>query len=302
MFAQASTVRVRSRVRQSAAGTLSGLLVNVSANNLADDATVRTRKNAVNGGQIVTITASTTGQFTDSSGSDAIVDGDTLNYQVFVPADDPFITIDISTISTTFAATTDTVIRYAATATTSGDLSDGQTYFSGLSGGITQHTTEAWQRFDTNASAVYKNLFVYVVTNLATSATPIYLRKNGANTTVTTSCTALTTGVFEDRFSITGNSDTSAANDDMNYYIESQNLSSFNLSIISIEATSTDKTFHALNAPEPSIGALAPALTTYVALGGGSYRSSPETIYKNKMAMKATTSNFTIYVSTDTIT
>lgn len=62
--------------------TFSNLRVRVNQNSIANPSTFRTRKNGANGGQSVSITGSTTGSFEDTTGTDTVTDGDSLNYQV----------------------------------------------------------------------------------------------------------------------------------------------------------------------------------------------------------------------------
>lgn len=60
--------------------TLSKMECYVKTNTITAASTLRLRKNSADGNQVVSVTASTTGLFTDSSNSDAIVATDTTNY------------------------------------------------------------------------------------------------------------------------------------------------------------------------------------------------------------------------------
>ena len=63
--------------------TLSELSAYVSANGISSgDTTVRTRVNAGNGNQSLTIAAATTGEFSDASNSDTIAVADEINYSI----------------------------------------------------------------------------------------------------------------------------------------------------------------------------------------------------------------------------
>ena len=64
------------------AATLSNLQANVSYNPSTTTSTVRTRVNAANGGQSVSISAAATGQFEDTSHSDSIASGDLWNFSL----------------------------------------------------------------------------------------------------------------------------------------------------------------------------------------------------------------------------
>lgn len=64
------------------AATLSKLSVEISANTVTATSTISTRKNSGAGGQSIAISASTTGQFQDASGTDVIVASDTISIKV----------------------------------------------------------------------------------------------------------------------------------------------------------------------------------------------------------------------------
>ena len=299
--AQTSANEAQAKIIQHAAGTLADLQITVASNSMTDAVTLITRKNGADGGQSITIAGGATGQFSDASGSDTIANNDTVNYKMSSPIDGGPGNLKFGLIATTFAATTNTVVRYAAV--NFPDLSDGNIYYFGLSyRGDTsgENTTEALVRFDTNAVAVYKNMYVYVSTNANVTGGQLTLNQNGVNTTVTITIPALTTGVLEDDFSITGNSVTTAANDDMNYEWQSPIGLALTMQVISIAATSTDKTSHSISY-RVGMGVMAPGLTRYYVVGGGGSFNDTEAFLKAKMKMAATTSNLVIYVSSNTI-
>ncbi len=62
--------------------TLSNVACYVGNNTVTADSTLRLRKNGANANQVVTITASTTGLFRDTTNTDAVVATDELTYQV----------------------------------------------------------------------------------------------------------------------------------------------------------------------------------------------------------------------------
>lgn len=66
--------------------TVSNLTIYISANTLADNSTLRLRKNAANGNLVVSITAATTGRFEDIVNSDAFIFTDTINLQLITGA------------------------------------------------------------------------------------------------------------------------------------------------------------------------------------------------------------------------
>jgi hypothetical protein len=66
--------------------TLSNLRIYVPVNTVTASSTIRTRKNAANGGQSVSVGSSATGEFTDSSGTDSVVSGDEVDFQIVTGA------------------------------------------------------------------------------------------------------------------------------------------------------------------------------------------------------------------------
>lgn len=58
------------------------LQCNISSNTVSANSTLRFRKNSGNGNQVVTITASTTGVFQDTTNTDFVQDSDEINYQL----------------------------------------------------------------------------------------------------------------------------------------------------------------------------------------------------------------------------
>lgn len=88
---------------------LSLLQINISANTIALDSTLRLRKNSGNANQVVTITALTTGLFRDTTNKDTILASDTLDYQLVTPSTATSLTIrSISVLgdsSTTYMTT-----------------------------------------------------------------------------------------------------------------------------------------------------------------------------------------------------
>jgi len=208
-----NTTETNRQVLFRSAGTLSDLYVRITANGVITTAsTYRTRKNAANGGQSVSVGVGATGEFTDTSGTDTIAAGDKLNYQ-FVPGSATG-THTITLLSCIFAATTDTVTRTVcdnnqiyATAST--------TWFAcllGNTGAVSTTETNAKQRI--RVAGTLKNGCAHVTTARAT-ATTVITRKNGADATVSISCTAGATGFFED----TTHSDTVSAGEDWNWAI-----------------------------------------------------------------------------------
>ena len=88
--------------------------------------------------------------------------------------------------------------------------------YNGAEGFLVPDTTESRSQKTARSSFTAKNMFVYVSAHGASSGVNIYLRKNGANSALTVSIAASTTGVFED----TTNTVDYVATDTYNWFID----------------------------------------------------------------------------------
>lgn len=205
-----STVEIERQTNLVEPGTISKLVVVISANAATGITTVRGRKNVANGIVTVSIAAAATGTFEDATNSDAVVNTDEYCYQVVAGAGG---TVTIMSISTLFTptTTTNTVTTLVNTfATNIGTAS--VTIYLGLTGnGFLGTTTESHLQHEVRESGTLKNLYVYISGNLRGTTTTVTSRKNGVNGALVVSIAGATTGVFSN----TTNSDSLVANDDV---------------------------------------------------------------------------------------
>ena len=208
-----STTEVNQQTIFRLQGTLSNLYVRVTANTITTASTLRTRKNVANGGQSVSITASTSGEFTDSSGTDTVAATDKFCYQ-FVPGAATN-TLTFYLHSCIFDATTDTVTRTVTMDATSLTTAS-TTWYAPLTGRVgTATTTETNAKRRMRKSFTLRNVGANVTTNRATTST-LRSRKNGANGNLAISITGGgATGWYED----TSSTDTVSAGEDWNWSI-----------------------------------------------------------------------------------
>src|SRR4030095_12765346 len=120
-------------------GTFSNLQIRLISNSVSTgNSTFRSRKNGANGGQTVTIPQNTSGLFEDTSGSDAVVDGDLVSVQMVAGSG----AMSISQITQLFEATTNTVTKLSCNhVALSAD--SGNYYFPPGSDGINQTEAQA---------------------------------------------------------------------------------------------------------------------------------------------------------------
>ena len=195
------------------AGTFKKLNCNVVTNTDVAARNLRLRVNAVNGNNVVSITALTTGFFEDTASTDVIVSGDAISFQ-----------IDQITAASTLLTAYHCVTFVPSSSTDSGsygigwdETSTGQTRFSGIGSSMfAVNLTEANIKTSVAFGWTASKLQVYVPINAASSAaSTLDLRVNGVSSALTVSITAATTGEFSDLT----NTVTGVSGDVLNYRI-----------------------------------------------------------------------------------
>lgn len=195
-----------------AAGTFSKLRCRISSNAANATSTLTFRKGGVSGNQSVSIGATLTGEFSDLSNTDTIVSGDLVCAQIVAGGAGA---LTMTAIGGNFNANTGVYMRYgycmgASTTTAS------TTWYMGLTGiGGTLVTTETNQQATMRGNGTFGNGYAIVTTNARSTATTIKFRKNGADGNISVSCTASTTGLFED----VSHTDTVVNGDNVNYSV-----------------------------------------------------------------------------------
>lgn len=192
-LADPQTTEAVRRVRHRTPGVWSGMFVDVISNTIASgSSTVTSRINGATGGQSISIPFGATGHFEDASGSDSIAAGDDVGFRV---AGGPSGTaICLRTLGGAFAASSNTVTRMS---TCSDSLLTTTAYFGGVTG-TTLGTTESLYQTLIKTPATFKNASVYVDSNSRNGDSVMVLRVNGADTALTITIPASTTGTFED--------------------------------------------------------------------------------------------------------
>lgn len=194
-------------------GTLQKGMIFLSANTRDSTTTLNSRIGAADGNIAVSITASTTGLFEDTSNTDTVTSGNLVNMAIVGTAGAGSMTITIYGME--FTTTNKKSHVYSAAPSTTA-FSTGTTYWLPLSGVIyLSSSNEAFHQYKARFASTITNLQTYVTANLATTADTLTIRKNANNGNNSVSITALTTGLFED----TMNSDSIAIDDLVNYQL-----------------------------------------------------------------------------------
>ena len=271
------------------AGTLSNLYARVQTNSTTGASTIRTRKNAGNGGQSQSIGIAATGKFEDTSGTDTVAAGDKLNIQTVTGTGG---TINFRTLSTFFNATTNTVSVCGCTGTFTTTTAS-TTWFLPIQGhNANLITTETFQKCRIRKSFTAKNMGVYVSAARA-QATTVRSRKNGANGNLVVTCTGSTTGWFED----TGNSDTLAAADDYDYSVTTgTGADTLTIQTIKCEYVSTGSDGLSFNGKGTGT-AVTDNTIMYYPIGGTCDVTGTESVTQTKARLAWTLSNLEVMVS-----
>jgi hypothetical protein len=195
------------------AGDFNNLAILVHTNSANGSSTVTFRKNTADTALVVTITASTTGVFEDTSNTVSVTAGDLVNLKVVVGGSSGNQTIGSSFV--TFNATSNTVTKFigASTGTTYNSSTTIQYLFPPS---LAFQGTEANAQYYFGQSGTTRNLFLRVSSNSRVLDTVFKSRKNGADGNLIITVGGTLTGTFED----TSNSDTISAGDLYNLQIQ----------------------------------------------------------------------------------
>jgi hypothetical protein len=274
------------------AGVMSNLYVRILTNNRPNNSTLIGRHNTADGNLTATITASTTGEFEDTTNSDTLADGDEYNLQLTTGAGGSQFTLSI--MSVLFNATSDTYSRHIAIGSAS---TASTTHFVPLSTSYTATTTEADAQALMKSSGTMKHLWAYVTTNGRGTTSTIGSRKNAGAGNLTASISAGTTGVFED----TSNSDSYVSDDLLNWYI-TLGTGTGTLEVwMSAGMETTNGTVEMLAHEATSGQAVLAGATGYFPISGRTDELASESAYRCEVNYAPTASKARVYISANTI-
>lgn len=192
--------------------TLSNLWVRIPTNTRNATTTGRTRVNAGNGAQSVSVNASTTGVFEDTVNSDSLVDGDLANYQYDIAGTSG--TVTVTAMSVLCSSATDQPVL--TTTNVGRGFVQNTTRYAGIGGTISNGTTsDAGAQYTIREAETFDKLRAYLPTNTASVTTTIRTRVNAGNGGQTLSILTTATGSFED----TTGTDVLASGDEFNFQV-----------------------------------------------------------------------------------
>lgn len=191
------------------ATTYSNLRFLLYSNGMDANTTWRTRVDAADGSQLLTISGGATGAFEDTTNSDVVAAASEVAYEIDTT---------LSTIGTLFSTLsqmkhTSTGREMAAAA--SGAVAATVDQYLVAEGNLDDTVTEADTQIAARAAFTAKNLMVNITAHGAT-ASDFFLRRNTANSALTVNIPSSSTGLFED----TTNQVSMALTDAYNYFLD----------------------------------------------------------------------------------
>jgi hypothetical protein len=276
------------------AGTFSKLRLRLNSNSLSAGGTFNFRIGGADGNQSVTIPASTTGEFIDSSNTDAVSAGDLVNGRLLAAAGTGSAAIAVAGVNFEGDSSVDYVTYGAGMASTYSTAST--TVYLPIAGlGATMTTTEANQKTAFRCNGTLKNGYANVQTNGRGTNSTLRSRVNGANGNIVVTITASTTGVFED----TTNTDSVSSGDDINFSLTTGTGGGSIQGFFGAGFEVGSDLMYPLSAGSPA-GSSFPTTAERVSAGGG-FSLNPSTTLRNiAIETDCVAKRMYAYVSTNT--
>lgn len=295
------TTEANAQITYKSTGIFSKFWLFISANTSTLTTTLRFRLNAVNGNETVSIGATATGFFQDTTHTDVIVSGDKIALSISNSTGAGKVTI--ATFAINFVSVVAVSTRLGYLDINNIPYSTGSTtFYATLAGGRTvgnQGTVEARFQDYVGTSATFSNLYVNVNNNPRGTATTIKSRKNTADGNMSISITASTTGIFEDNT----NTDSTVSGDLVNYSITngSGGGSLVCVTIASKFATTNRTSLVLFGRPDTGL-TQAHALTTFIPVGGwSSTGDSTENNVRTKALAGFIASSLSLYLENNNL-
>ncbi len=279
-----------------AAGVFSNLYVRCSSNAKAGATVVTFHKNLAAGNQTVTVPASTTGTFEDTTHTDSVSAGDEVTYEITFPAAAGAQMFNI--ISSKFLPSSNTAVSLLGYNSVTVNLTTA-TRYQGLEGFLDLiNATEANAQVRIQTASTLRYLFMNLVANTSGTVT-VRLRKNGVNGNSVITTGAAATGLFED----TTNTDTIAAGDDVCLSLVASTSTGTRAVIVTgITMLTTNNQFFlgAVDANNTE-GIINFGTTNYIHAGGRPVRSTVENDTRLKARLRLVLSKLTVNITANSV-
>jgi hypothetical protein len=178
-------------------GTYQLLTVRVTVNTYTTATlTIRVRKNSANGNPVVSVAAATTGSFQDTTNSDTVGDGDTIGFHWAVAGGGSgTCTVNVGYAIFETSDPAKTTMRWA---TDNSNLTTATSRYVPVSAqGQWANTTEANAQSEARITGTAYRVYVRLSSNTRNGDSTFAFRLNGADSALTVSVPASTSGTFE---------------------------------------------------------------------------------------------------------
>lgn len=248
------------------AGDFSRLAVYVSANTLNGACTVRLRKSGATGNNAISISASSTGWFEDTSSTDTFANTDVVSVVCnSTGASSGSITFQVMRLN--FAPSNTDCITFLASRGSVSTTADGQiSYLTPGGFNDSHHTSESERQLRVRMDCTSSNFAVRASANARDTDTVYRTRKNGANGNQTVTMLSGVAALVED----TTHTDTITAGDDFCYQQETNTFlvtpnGNITIEVVSSQVKNGFSQFLLVNSGGATVNA---GTTTYLPLGG----------------------------------
>lgn len=216
-----TSTEAQAKLRIKGSFTATNFYTHVDSNARTTDTTFTTRKNGGTGGQTLTYTSGQTGSKEDTSGSDTLVDGDDYNYAITTGTGTEAISIRV--VCTRLVNTSSQFILMSGSAAGQAQAFNVTNYFEPGGSALSVGTTEATFQMLSRLNFTARELQCYVSANtIATSATVVTTRVNGAGSVLTISIAAGATGLQADSTNVAA---INAGTDELSHQVVTPNTS-----------------------------------------------------------------------------
>jgi len=273
--------------------TWANLLIRVTVNDAASATVIRTRVNGANGNALISVAAGLLGEFEDTVNSEALTDGDLINYSLVRLGGG--VNWRLSYFSTTFEHPSDSVnLLVGRDVVMTGGIS--ATRFSALINESQEFPVEALSPITFNFAGTMDRFRLFVISNGLDTALTCRSRVNTANGNLLITVAAGLTGEFEDVV----NSDAIVSGDDVNLtWIETASVGAATFGHqVRFIPSATNAYLRSHCGPDSNT----PGVTRFTMLEGTGFPSAEFTSQMSVRATSITVNNLFINVSANTLT
>jgi hypothetical protein len=281
------------------AGTFSDFLVRIQTNTItaSPSATYTFRKNGAAGSQAISVGASTTGELRDTSGTDAVVAADLVNFRL-VTGVDATKSIVTTVQGCPFAATTNTAICHGTTCGVTPSTASATNFIKYCGSSVPGWTNPetATQKFKFKAPGTIQNGNLNVGSNGRGTSTTFALSINGTQGNIAISVAAAATGQFED----TAHSETVVSGTLVSRMCINGTGTATGLNVNFFnDFITTDSTAQYISTPPAQV--YNAATTTYEPLMGKNLAAATETDASMRFPVATELSLYEVYVSANSV-